>query len=186
MNQLIFKLMFFIGITGTAVYAQSSVDNYIKEGLKNNLVLKQKNIAIDKALAALKESKGLFMPSVNFSGSYQSGEGGRYFDFPVGDLINPVYQTLNQLTSTNNFPQLQNIKSNLNPNNYYDAHVRTSLPIINTDIYYNYKIQKQQIALSENEAALYRRELVKDIKTAYYNYLMAKSGVEVYESALKL
>lgn len=188
MKQLILNCIFLMaGITGTDIYAQSPpIDNYIKEGLKNNLVLKQKNIAIDKALTALKESKGLFMPSVDFSSIYQSGEGGRYFDFPVGDLINPVYQTLNQLTGTTNFPQLQNIKSNLNPNNYYDAHVRTSLPIINTDIYYNYKIQKQQITLSEKEVALYERELVKNIKTAYYNYLMAKSGAEVYESALKL
>ena len=186
MKQIIFKFIFLIGVTGSTLYAQSPVDNYIKEGLKNNLVLKQKNIAIDRALSALRESKALFMPSVNFSSTYQSGEGGRYFDFPVGDFITPVYQTLNQLTGTNNFPQLQKIKSNLNPNNYYDAHIRTSLPIVNPDIYYNYKIQQQQVTLSEKQVALYQRELVKDIKAAYYNYLMAKSGAEVYESALKL
>lgn len=170
----------------SAAQAQSPIDNYIKEGLKNNIILKQKNIGVENALAALKEARGLFLPSVNFNSSYQSGEGGRFFSFPVGDLVNPVYTTLNQLTGTNNFQQLQNIKSNLNPNNYYDAHVRTSIALVNTDIYYNLNIQKQQIKLSEKEVALYKRELIKNIKTAYYNYLMAQSSLSIYESAAAL
>jgi outer membrane protein len=173
-------------IVTSVINAQSTIDSYIKEGLKNNIILKQKNIGIENALTALKEAKGLFLPSVNFNSSYQSGEGGRFFSFPVGDLINPVYSTLNQLTGTNDFPQLQNIKTNLNPNNYYDTHIRTSVPLINTDIYYNLSIEKQQITLSEKEVALYKRELVKNIKTAYYNYLMAESSAAIYESAVAL
>lgn len=173
-------------VLASATQAQSPLDTYIREGLKNNIILKQKNIGIENALTALKEARGLFLPSVNFNSSYQSGEGGRFFSFPVGDLVNPVYTTLNQLTGTNNFPQLENIKSNLNPNNYYDAHVRTNIALVNTDIYYNLNIQKQQITLSEKEVALYKRELVKNIKTAYYNYLMAESSLSIYESAVGL
>lgn len=178
-------LLTLLGLT-SVTQAQSPVDGYIKEGLKNNIILKQKNIGIENALTALKEAKGLFLPTVNFNSSYLSGEGGRFFSFPVGDLINPVYTTLNQLTGTNNFPQLENIKSNLNPNNYYDAHVRTNISLVNTDIHYNLNIQKQQITLSEKEVALYKRELVKNIKTAYYNYLMAESSLAIYESAVAL
>ncbi len=178
-------LLTLLGLT-SVTQAQSPVDGYINEGLKNNIILKQKNIGIENALTALKEAKGLFLPTVNFNSSYLSGEGGRFFSFPVGDLINPVYTTLNQLTGTNNFPQLENIKSNLNPNNYYDAHVRTNISLVNTDIHYNLNIQKQQITLSEKEVALYKRELVKNIKTAYYNYLMAESSLAIYENAVAL
>lgn len=167
----------------SATRAQSPIDNYIKEGLKNNIILNQKKVSIESALASLKEAKGLFLPSIDINSSYLSGEGGRFFSFPVGDLINPIYSTLNQLTQANNFPQLENIKSNLNPNNYYDVHVRTSIPLVNTNIYYNLSIQRQQVTLSEKEVALYKRELVKKIKTAYYNYLMAESSLSIYQSA---
>ncbi|OYQ32982.1 hypothetical protein CHU92_10475 [Flavobacterium cyanobacteriorum] len=166
--------------------AQEPLDNYIEQGLKNNTVVRQKNIALQTALAALKEAKGYFLPDVSFSTSYQSGEGGRYFNFPVGDLVNPVYATLNQLTGSGNFPQLENIRSYLNPNNYYDAHVRTSVPIVNTDVYYNYRIKQQQAALPEHELAIYKRELVAGIRNAYYNYLMMLENIAIYENALAL
>ena len=56
------------------VLAQTeALDNYIAEGLKNNIVLEQKNVELDKALNALKEAKTYFLPMVNFIGLYQTG-----------------------------------------------------------------------------------------------------------------
>jgi hypothetical protein len=46
---------------------------------------------------------------------YFMAGGGRTVDFPVGDLLNPVYTTLNQLTGGNNFPQVTNQSILLNP-----------------------------------------------------------------------
>lgn len=166
--------------------SQETLDAYIQFGLQNNLVLKQKNISLEKAQLGLKEAKGLFLPSLNFNASYLSGEGGRYFNFPLGDIINPVYQTLNQLTQSNSFPQIANAEAYLNPNNFYDAHLRASMPLINTDLYYNQNIQKKQITLQEFEVDIYKRDLVKNIKIAYYNYLSAIAAVDVYKSALIL
>jgi len=166
--------------------SQEMLNNYIQYGLQNNLVLKQKNISLEKAQISLKEAKGLFLPSLNFNASYLSGEGGRYFNFPLGDIINPVYQTLNQLTQSNSFPQIANAEAYLNPNNFYDAHLRASMPLINTDLYYNQNIQKKQITLQEFEVDIYKRDLVKNIKIAYYNYLSAIAAVDIYKSALIL
>lgn len=166
--------------------SQEILDNNIQYGLQNNLVLKQKNISLEKAQISLKEAKGLFLPSLNFNASYLSGEGGRYFNFPLGDIINPVYQTLNQLTQSNSFPQIANAEAYLNPNNFYDAHLRASMPLINTDLYYNQNIQKKQITLQEFEVDIYKRDLVKNIKIAYYNYLSAIAAVDIYKSALIL
>jgi len=42
------------------------------------------------------------------------------------------------------------------------------------------------VQLQEYEVAIYRRELVKDIKVAYYNVLMAGQAVRSYTSALQL
>ena len=176
-----------VGIMVTfAASAQQPLDTYIAQGLANNVVLQQKHIALDRAMQDLKEAKSLFLPSLNLNASFLSGEGGRYFNFPVGDLVNPVYRTLNQFIGQNAFPEVDNVQAYLNPKNYYDAHVRASMPLLNTDIIHNQRIQEQAVQLQEYEVAIYRRELVKDIKVAYYNVLMAGQAVRSHTSALQL
>jgi outer membrane protein len=58
------------------------------------------------------------------------------------------------------------------------------VPIINTDLIYNKKIRQQQTVLQEFETDIYKRELVKNIKVAYFNYLSSKEAVNIYQSAL--
>ncbi len=166
--------------------SQQSLDMYIQEGLSNNQVLQQKNISLEKAVLALKIAKSNFLPSVNFSGSYTTAQGGRYTDLPIGDMINPVYSTLNQLTNSNSFPQLENQQIDFLPKNYYDVYVRTSMPLYNSDIIYNKRIEEQKIHLEEFQVQIYKRELIKNIKIAYYNYLTASEAVKVYENAIGL
>ena len=57
--------------------AQSTVDKYVDYGLKNNLVLQQKNVSLESAMYSLREARSLFLPSISLLGDYQSGEGGR-------------------------------------------------------------------------------------------------------------
>jgi outer membrane protein len=164
--------------------AQSSLNTYIQEGLKNNLVLQQKQIGLDKAMTSLKIANGMFMPTIGLIGNYTSGKGGRSISLPVGDLMNPVYRTLNQLTESNQFPQIQNVEQNFFPHNFYDVKVRTSIPIINTDLVYNKKIQQQQTVLQEFEKEIYTRELIKNIKIAYFNYLGATEAINIFRNAM--
>lgn len=164
----------------------SPLEAYISEGRAQNLVLKQKNISLQKALLALQTARSMYQPSIDFQANYTTATGGRNIPLPLGDLMNPVYATLNQLTNSHNFPTLENEKINFLPKNYYDVRVRTSMPLINTDIAYNKRIKEQQVHLQEFEIQTYERELVKNIKAAYYNYLNAKQAVKIYESALQL
>ena len=167
-------------------YSQSSLDTYIKAALSNNETIKQQQFLLTKSLYALKEAKSLFLPSVGFNATYTLADGGRTVDIPVGDLVNQVYKTLNQMTGTNNFPQLQNQSVLLNPNNFYDAKIRTTYPILNAEIEYNRKIKTQQYNLQQIEINLYKRELVKEVKNAYFKYLQACEAVSIYETALSL
>ncbi|MFY7987365.1 MAG: TolC family protein [Flavobacterium sp.] len=167
-------------------FSQTKLDDYIQKALRNNETIKQQNFLLNKSLYALNEAKGLFLPSVALNGTYTLAKGGRTVDLPVGDLMNPVYRTLNQLTSSNNFPQIENQRVLLNPNNFYDTKIRTTYPIINAEIQYNKKIKSQQVTLQQIEIDLYKRELVKDVKNAYYKYLQATQAVEIYKSALVL
>src|SRR5690606_8530449 len=110
----------------------------------------------------------------------------RNIPLPIGDMLNPVYSTLNQLTQSDNFPQIENETINFLPRNYRDAHIRATMPIINTAIGHNRRIHEQQVRLSELEVDTYKRELVKEIKVAYYNYLTGLQAVQIYRSALDL
>jgi outer membrane protein TolC len=173
-----------IGVSGGI--SQTALDTYIGQAMSNNLVLQQKNISLQRAQEALKIARSYYYPSISFKADYLSGEGGRYIALPLGDLMNPVYSTLNALTGSNAFPQIANQETNFLPNNYYDARVHAQMPLLNTDIMYNKRIQESQILLSELEIEVYKKELVKEIKVAYFRYLSAVQATRIYESSLGL
>ncbi|WBV53864.1 TolC family protein [Chryseobacterium gambrini] len=183
MKKLSFLLLTGFGFFG---FSQSNLDRYIKIGLENNEVIKQKNFDISKSLFALQEAKSMFYPSVGLIANYTIADGGRTIDIPIGDMLNPVYSTLNQITNSNAFPSLKNQSVLINPNNFYDVKLHTTMPLLNYEIIYNKKIKTQQAALQKIELEIYQRELVKDIKIAYYKYLQSVQGIRIYENALSI
>ncbi len=170
---------------GQSTSAQG-IDALISEGFQNNIVLKQKQISFDVAMNGLENAKRMFLPTIGFNASYTDGLGGRNINLPLGDLLNPVYSQLNQLTSTQNFPQINNVETFFFPRKQYEARVRTSMTLYNTDIIHNKRIAAQQSEITATQIAIYKRELVKEIKQAYYNIQLAKEGVKIYASALEL
>src|SRR5699024_294387 len=96
----------------------------------------------------LKIAKGMFYPEVEIEGKYLSANGGRAIDIPLGDMLNGVYSSLNQLTQTDKFPQLENRKINFLPENFYDAKLHASIPIFNPEMIYNKKIKQGKFHLS--------------------------------------
>jgi outer membrane protein len=181
-----FFLLFLGLLMGGFAQAQSpdALDSYVRQGLERNIVVQQKSISLEMALLSLKMANGMFAPSVSLLGNFTSGEGGRSISFPIGDIMNPVYTTLNQLTASDQFPRMENVNTNFFPRNFYDVRARTSMPLLNTDLIYNKKIRGQQVLLQEYEVQVYQRELVRNIKVAYFNYLSAREGVVIYQSAL--
>ena len=182
------KLMLTLLISALiAVEARAqTLDDYINEAFKSNLVLQQKNLDVQKATAALQEAKSLFLPRVDLNGTFVTGDGGRFINIPVGDLLNPVYTALNFLTQTQLFPQIENVNQNFFPSNQHDIKVRTSVALYNSDIVNNRNLQTQQMELRSVELDLYKRELAKQVSQAYYQYLMALQNIRIYESALTL
>ena len=178
-------LLLAIPLHGEAQGNASPLDGYVRHGLENNLVLQQKNISLEQALLALKMANGMFAPSISLLGNYINGTGGRSISFPVGDLLNPVYSTLNQLTGSSAFPQIENVNTNFFPQDFYDVRARTSMPLLNTDLIYARKIKTGQVRLQEMEIRIYQRELIRNIKVAYFNYLSARESLSIYESALE-
>jgi outer membrane protein len=178
---------FFLFLLQT-LFAQESpiLAAYIQKGLTENLSLKTQGFDLEKSYKALEQSRTLFMPQVNFQMQYTLAAGGRSIEFPIGDLLNPVYSTLNQLTRSNNFPSVENAEINFLPNNFHETKVRTTYAILNREIFFNREIKKELISVEQAKINVYKRELVKSIKMAYLQYMQAQQGVEIYNNALAL
>lgn len=171
---------------GFVGYSQTKLETYIQIGLKSNEIIKQHTFDINKSMYALQEARSLFYPTVSINANYTKADGGRTIDIPIGDMLNPVYSTLNQITNSNSFPSLQNQSVLINPDNFYDAKIHTTMPLLNYEIIYNQRIKNQQTSLQKIELEIYQRELVKEIKTAYYKYLQSIEGINIYQDALIL
>jgi outer membrane protein len=179
-------LTMFLFAASAAGRSQPQLDEYVAQALQSNLVLKEKSVSLDKALLAIREANTLFGPTVNFETQYTLARGGRTINIPIGDLLNPVYSTLNQLTGSNKFPQISNVQEQFLPNNFYDVRVRTAMPIMNPEVRINRDVKTRQAELTQSEIDTYRRELVKEVKSAYYDHLVTVQAIGIWTSALTL
>lgn len=168
----IIKTLIFIFIASTG-YAQV-LQNYLTIGIENNLALKQKEVDYKIANQSLKEAKGLFFPDISLNARYTVAQGGRVIEFPIGDLMNPVYQSLNQLMQlpqANQFPMLENESFPFYRPQEQETKVSLVQPVFNAKLNANYKLKKEQLAISGSQIKQYQNELTFEIKKAYFNYL---------------
>ncbi len=186
------NLYFYLFFTPFWVFSQTDIptsailESYIQEGLKHNLGLKQERLESLKATENITQAKANFMPKVTFNPNYTLAAGGRRLDFPIGDLLNPVYSTLNQITKTNNFPQVENVNQQLAPNNFHETKVSFQYPIFNTDIRYNLLIQRDLLSAQEAKKRVLENEIRYSITTAYLQYLQTLEAQKIYTISRKL
>ncbi len=158
--------------------AQENVlEEYIKQGLESNLVIKQNNLALESARQSLKIAKGMFMPKINTQSRYTLAKGGRTINFPIGDLMNPVYNTLNDMIvaqgGSPRFPTVQNEQINFLREQEYEVKISLTQPLYYPSLAINKRIEEQKLFMSQTELEQYKRELTFQIKEAYYNYMKA-------------
>lgn len=165
-----------------AQVANRTLQSYIEAGLAQNVALRREAIAVASATQRVRQAGGLYQPQVQFNASYTLAHGGRTIDFPVGDLLNPAYRALNAMSGTDQFPQLANQSIQLLPNRFQETKVRIIQPLFNTDIYFNYKAQKELLSAQEARQAAYRNALRHQVEVAYYQYLQAGAAMAVYRT----
>jgi outer membrane protein TolC len=188
-QKYLYILVILFNLQWIPIFAQeATLDKYVQEAFQNNLVIQQKNISIEKALISLKSARTLYFPNLAFQSSYQSGEGGRSINIPVNDIVGPIYATLNKITnappSVMSSAESKNFVSYFLPKNFYDAKIVANMPLFNKEISINKQIQQEQFELQQMDLSSYKRELIAQVKSAYFNYLTAVGAVNIYKSAL--
>ena len=168
-------------------FAQNPIlEEYIRMGLQSNHALKQKQLDFARSLSVLKGARGLFMPDVSLNARFTVAQGGRNIEFPIGDLLNPVYSTLNVLTDSEMFPEIENEEFPFLRPVEHETKVSLVQPIFSTEIIQNHKIQRQYVEIYRIDVDRYKRELIKEITQAYYGYLKAYNLVGLADTTYNL
>lgn len=167
--------------------AQTPVlDDLVETALQSNLALQQEERSLDRARAALAEARGRFLPSLDAQARYTRASGGRTIDFPVGDLLNPVYSTLNDLTQQGAFSQIENQEIAFLREREQETSLRLSQPVFAPGLLYGARAQRHGRDAQAAAVDALRRELVRDVQVAYFRYRQAGHRVNALDAARTL
>ena len=174
------------GFFGGYVHA-ATLQDYISEALANNLALKQKTISYKKSRATLAEARGAFLPSLDIHARYSRAGGGRNIELPIGDLVNPIYGSLNELLGETRFPtDIPSIITPMMREEEQETKLTITQPLFQAGIYYNQRSQANLSRAKESARNQFARELVAEVKTAYFNYVKAGRVVDLLIETEKL
>jgi len=170
-----------------AVAQTTVLDQYIQEGLEQNLTVQQSRYATQASEAAVTEARGGYLPSLDLQGRYTWAGGGRTIDFPVGDLLNPAYGALNQLLpGGGSFPTVSNEQISFLRTREQETKFRLLQPIFQPAVAQNIKIRSALSDAASEQLGATKRDVVAQIKTAYYQYLAAEKAVLILKDAKTL
>ncbi len=166
------------------------IDEYVRIGLASNLVLANQSLEAQKSLAALDAARARFYPELGVNARYTRADGGREITVPTGQLLNPAYQTLNELLVANGgtprFPMLGDESFPLQLPREQDTRITLRQPL------YAPAIPAAVAAASANASAAgygqqaFTRQLRRDVAVAYLDWLRARHGNQIIAASAAL
>lgn len=159
----------------------STVTEYVQLGLNNNNIVQRSIHMEDVSKASHKESIGNYLPSISFQSRYSRSEGGRSIALPLGDLLNPVYTSLG-------FPKdqmLENQDISFMPKEEIEAKIKVIQPLFNPEIHIGTLLNREKKTLQKHITISTKTEIAKNIRRAYYSWILTVEAGAVYELSLK-
>lgn len=169
-----------LAMTPAAVSAQlhDPMAALVDEALRNNLGLAQARAVEDRAAAEVKQARGLMLPSLSLESRYSRQNG----TLNLGDVVNPAFSTLNQLTGENRFPTDLDITL---PRRH-DSRLRVTQPVFNETIRNSYALARHRGEAQRWERLSVARRLAADVQSALLTASSARAAVGILESSLAL
>ncbi len=148
----------------------------VEEAWRNNPGLAAERHAQDAAQAGVREAGARLLPSLTVDSRYSDQRGG----LNLGDVVNPAYAALNQLTGTTQFPT--NVDLTLPQR--FDGHVRLSQPIVNLGLWAGRDAARERLYARSAETRAAARRLAAEVQTAWLDAASARASAGVWEAAL--
>ncbi len=165
---------------------EEAADALVADALAANLQLDGAGASVTQRLAALDQARASYWPSLDFNGRYTRAGGGRTIDFPVGELLNPVYASLNQITGSAHFAPVQNQEIYFQRTREQDTSVSFTQPLYDPRIPAGRAAAESQYeAAAAGRAALAGR-IARDMREAYYKWLQSRVQIDILQATLDL
>jgi outer membrane protein TolC len=166
------------------------IDAYVREGLKSNLALHAQSLELERSAAALDEARARYFPELGFDARYTRAEGGRTLELPLGDALNPAYQTLNDLLIAQGqapqFPLVQNESFAFLREREQDTRITLRMPLIAPAIPAAVRTQRELLGASEYAHLALGRRLKRDITVGYLTWLAAVRTQGIVDASVSL
>jgi outer membrane protein TolC len=159
----------------------------IEEAFRSNLALTRESAEVDRAGAALAAARARFLPELAINARYTRAEGGRELVFPAGALLNPAYQTLNELLvgqgQPPRFGTLSDPSIAFQREREQDSRVTLRQPLYEPAIPAAVAAQRALLEGAEYQRLAFAHQLHRDVGVAYLGHLKALRARGVVESA---
>ena len=150
----------------------------LDDALAANLELRAGTASVQQRFAALEQARARYLPVLDFDARYSVANGGRTIDFPVGDLLNPVYETLDELLVQSGqpaaFPRVKNEEIRLLLQQEQNTRFVVAQPIYEPRLGPSVEASRQDLNRAEANLTGLRTRVVRDTKQAYYEWLAAQ------------
>lgn len=180
----------------TPATAQASVT--VEEGLREvlddalaaNLELRAGSAAIQQRLAALDQARARYLPALDLAARYSWADGGRTIDIPVGDLLNPVYATLDELLLASGqparFPRIANESISLLRRHEQETKLVLEQPLYEPRLGPAVAAGEAELERASANLVALRSRVTRDTQQAYYLWIAARQAVLVLDATLEL
>jgi len=172
------------------VTVEEGLQEVLDDALTANLELRAGAAAIQQRMAALDQARARYLPVLDVAARYSWADGGRTIEFPVGDLLNPVYATLDELLVASGqpprFPRIENQSITFLRGNEQETKLVLEQPLYEPRIGPAVAANRAEVDRATANLAALRSRVTRDTQQAYYLWLATQQAVLVLDATLEL
>jgi len=172
------------------VPVEEGLREVLDDALTANLELRAGAAAIQQRLAALDQARARYLPVLDVAARYSWADGGRTIEFPVGDLLNPVYATLDELLIASGqpprFPRIDNQSITFLRGNEQETKLVLEQPLYEPRLGPAVAASRAEVDRTTANVAALRSRVIRDTHQAYYLWIAAQQAVLVLDATLEL
>jgi len=165
------------------------VDGLVAEAEIANLELAGAEAGVAQRLAVLDQARARFLPAIDLNLRYSRADGGREIGIPVGDLLNPVYASLNSLLAANGqpapFEPIDNASIPLLRSREQESVVTLTQPLYDPRISAAARAAGSDYEASRFGLDAFRTRLRRDVGQAYLRWLATRESRAILQSSLE-
>jgi outer membrane protein len=170
-------------------YTQVAAD-YVRLALAQNIALQSQRIDVERAESALNAAKARFFPELSLQGRYTRTEGGRTIELPLGTLLNPAYQTLNELLiaqgQTPRFGSLADESILFQRAREQDTRITLRQPLYQPALPAALRAQREFLRSSEYAQIALSQRVQRDVQVAYLGWLKTLRTRSILQSTAQV